>query len=229
MKRLMLLCICALVLILSATGISRAEAFDDLPTYFLLYDYSGNVQRRDYNSWRAMVRQAYHFPYYKLIEGDTAAREKAKAILYHYGDKPDEEAMAEVAKELGATAVVVLQVHDMFQRTAVSMNPWNHEVYVRTVASADVYCYNSRAGYGQPESEKNSSDKKKTVSAEIVEEAETDNAAATKERFQGEPRYKHKRIREAYLRELGNAKDPSDIIKWKLANCINEMEGRELY
>lgn len=271
MKRFWMICFCVLALVLTVPATPRAQAFDDLPVYFLVYDYSGNVNRGDYNSWRTLVRQAYHFPYYQLIEGDADARERAQKELYHYGNKPDAEGMAAVAAELNATAVVVLQVHDMYQYMFTSTLGWDRETFVRTVLNADIYTYNARGGYGQPATTKNggtvtpealkaqqeqkrpgtfrervqaalAADKAAAgaegkadassagdVNAAGAEAGGVASAAAEAVRYPGEPRYNHKRIRVFETDVLGNAPNMTDLIKWPMGNCINDMEGRPRY
>lgn len=168
----------------------------DQPAFFLVYDQSGSMSTSIYNSWRQMVKMAYHFPRYKLQEEDAAAkaRMQTREILDLHGGKADKAVLAQIAQTLQAKVVVIAKVYSM-QEYMVSAGPgwggwgWDDdgfgETLVRTVAAADFYAYN-----------------------------------ATGDKFN------RRQVRESDLKEPGMQEHPEVTLKYALANVINKMENR---
>ena len=125
-------------------GLRTGYAFETKPVNFVVIDRTGSVTRADMKGWTQMVKMDYHVPYYRLSDDNTKADE-AVAAMFAKNVKPDREAMAEAAKNAGAGALVVLVVRNMDEYIVNSASPFmfDRDIYVRTVAYADMYAYNS--------------------------------------------------------------------------------------
>ena len=119
---------------------------EDRPTYFLIYDQSGAMNSEIYRSWRQMVKTVYHFPKYKLLEDADQIRQTVRTQL---SGKPDKEEMASLAGTVKADVLVIVIVHQMYERMEsgyIGGGWWGNdgpETYVRTIADADLYAYNT--------------------------------------------------------------------------------------
>ena len=94
--------------------------------------------------WRDPVRWAYHFPDFKLVDTDLPKKVAAENIFTGQGKSViDQPVMRKIAEELPAEAVVLVIVHDMYEKMVQGMI-WRNEdgsTYVRTVLNADIYVY----------------------------------------------------------------------------------------
>ena len=129
-------------------------AIEDRPTYFLIYDQSGAKNSSIYHSWRQMVKTVYHFPTYKIIEDADQVRQTVRANL---SGRPDQQELARIAAGVKADVLVIIVVHNMYERIESGyLGGWwdndGPESYVRTVADADLYAYNTE---GQKFAKKN--------------------------------------------------------------------------
>jgi uncharacterized phage-like protein YoqJ len=117
---------------------------EDRPTYFLVYDQSGEMTNSIYRSWAQMVRTVYHFPTYKLIEDADTVRQTVRATM---SGNPDKAELAKIAKDVKADVLVILVVHQMVEHQEIGGLGWwdgpDMDTYVRTIASADIFAYNT--------------------------------------------------------------------------------------
>ena len=125
-------------------GMPKAEAFETKPVNFVVIDRARSVGKADMRGWIQMVKMDYHVPYYRLSDDNTKAN-AAVDEMFAKNVKPDREAMAEAAKKAECGALVVLIVRNMDEYMVHSHSPFDFdmETYVRTVAYADMYAYNS--------------------------------------------------------------------------------------
>ena len=125
-------------------GVRKAYAFETKPVNFVVIDRTGRVTNADMRGWIQMVKMDYHVPYYRLSDDNTKA-DAAVNEMFAVNAKPDKEAMAEAAKKADTDALVVMVVHRMDEHMVTSHFPFEYdrETYVRTVAYADMYAYNS--------------------------------------------------------------------------------------
>ena len=72
MQKLMHFLGCLLMMVAVAVtalpGEARAE-FPERPVGFVVIDQDGDVNGAVYKSWRQVVKWAYHFPYYQIVDG----------------------------------------------------------------------------------------------------------------------------------------------------------------
>ena len=122
----------------------KAYAFETLPVNFVVIDRTRGVTKADMKGWIQMVKMDYHVPYYRLMDDNTKAN-AAVNDMFAKNPKPDKEAMKAAAEQAGCGALVVLVVHRMDEYMVHSSSPFDYEreTYVRTVAYADMYAYNS--------------------------------------------------------------------------------------
>ena len=125
-------------------GMPKAHAFETKPVNFVVIDRTRSVTNADMRGWIQMVKMDYHVPYYRLMDDNTKAN-AAVDEMFAKNPKPDKEAMKAAAEQAGCGALVVLVVHRMDEYIVHSGSPFDFdmETYVRTVAYADMYAYNS--------------------------------------------------------------------------------------
>lgn len=122
------------------TAPGRAQAaFPERPVGFVVIDHDGGVSGSVYNSWRQVVKWAYHFPYYKITDDGKAQEICSQALR---GDtKVDARTLAVLAEECGCDVLVIARIYAM-DDTIVSGFAWHHDdTYVRVLACADLYVY----------------------------------------------------------------------------------------
>ena len=123
-------------------SISKAYAFETKPVNFVVIDRTGSVSNADMRGWIQMVKMDYHVPYYRLMDDNTKA-DAAVSEMFAKNPKPDKEAMKAAAEQAGCGALVVMVVHRMDSYMVHSFSPFEDETYVRTIAFADMFAYNS--------------------------------------------------------------------------------------
>ena len=123
-------------------SISKAYAFETKPVNFVVIDRTGSVSNADMRGWIHMVKMDYHVPYYRLMDDNTKA-DAAVSEMFAKNPKPDKEAMKAAAEQAGCGALVVMVVHRMDSYMVHSFSPFEDETYVRTIAFADMFAYNS--------------------------------------------------------------------------------------
>ena len=123
-------------------SISKAYAFETKPVNFVVIDRTGSVSNADMRGWIQMVKMDYHVPYYRLMDDNTKA-DAAVSEMFAKNPKPDKEAMKAAAEQAGCGALVVMVVHRMDSYIVHSFSPFEDETYVRTIAFADMFAYNS--------------------------------------------------------------------------------------
>ncbi len=179
MKKIISLLVFALFCITPLFGFAAQPK----PVAFLVQDYTGDVEGRDYKEWRAVTRWAYRFPYYQLVEGEKVAnlrRDLDVRII-------DKETLAKAVKNAQMDALVLVRVYRYSEFIDSSRSGWENGPVVRTDVDADLVCYRGD-----------------------LDKVLTDHV------------YEHE------IRDLGNHTQPVEIVKWRLCDLVNTMEGREL-
>lgn len=143
MKRLLSLLSCVMmVLALSVTALPREAAaeFAERPVGFVVIDQDGDVDGAIYKSWRQVVKWAYHFPYYQIV--DAAAPQQLVADAVREGAKLEKESLAALAEKSGVDVLVVARVYELDEYMVQGMGIFeDHETYVRTSACVDMFVY----------------------------------------------------------------------------------------
>ncbi|MDY4920527.1 MAG: hypothetical protein SO119_05570 [Phascolarctobacterium sp.] len=143
MKRLLSLLSCVMmVLALSVTALPREAAaeFAERPVGFVVIDQDGDVDGAIYKSWRQVVKWAYHFPYYQIV--DAAAPQQLVADAVREGAKLEKESLAALAEKSGVDVLVVARVYELDEYMVQGMGIFeDHETYVRTSACVDLFVY----------------------------------------------------------------------------------------
>lgn len=119
-------------------------AFPERPVGFVVLDYDGGVSGSVYNSWRQVVKWAYHFPYYKITDNGRAQEICSQALR---GDtKVDAKVLAALADECQCDVLVIAKIYAM-DDTIFSSFGWHDDgPYVRVLAVADLYVYKKDGG-----------------------------------------------------------------------------------
>ncbi len=117
---------------------ARAD-FAERPVGFVVMDQDGGVNGAVYQSWRQVVKWAYHFPYYQIVDDGTAQQNVSEAL--RGGAKLNAASLQALAEKSNVDVLVVARVYAM-DETLVSGGLFrDSETYVRVVASADLYVY----------------------------------------------------------------------------------------
>lgn len=100
----------------------------------------GGVDGAMYKSWRQVVKWAYHFPYYQLIEGGEPLQVVSDAVDRNLEfNKATLQALTEKSK------VDVLVVARIYALDETMVNGWgfrfDNDTYMRVIAFADLYVY----------------------------------------------------------------------------------------
>lgn len=118
---------------------ARAD-FAERPVGFVVIDQDGGVDGAVYKEWRQMVKLAYRFPYYQIIDGGEPQMLVSRAV--RDGVKLDAASLAALAEKSKTDVLVVARIYEM-DETLVS--GWgmrfDNDTYVRVAASADLFVY----------------------------------------------------------------------------------------
>ena len=133
----LLLVLCTTVLLPQA---AHAD-FPERPVGFVVIDQDdGGVDGAMYKSWRQVVKWAYHFPYYQLIEGGEPLQIVSDAV-----DKNLEFNKATLQALTEKSKVDVLVVARIYALDETMVNGWgfrfDNDTYMRVIAFADLYVY----------------------------------------------------------------------------------------
>ena len=143
MKKLMHFLGCLLmVMAMAVTALpreARAE-FPERPVGFVVIDQDGDVNGAVYNTWRQVVKLAYHFPYYQIIDGGAPQELVSDAV--RTGAKLDKDSLAALAEKSKVDVLVVARVYELDEYIVPSLSlREDNDTYVKTSACADLFVY----------------------------------------------------------------------------------------
>ena len=143
MKKLMHFLGCLLMMlavtITSLPSEARAE-FPERPVGFVVIDQDGDVNGQVYKTWRQVVKWAYHFPYYQIIDGGTPQELVSDAV--RSGVKLDKASLQALAEKSKVDVLVVARIYELDEYIVTSMIfREDNDTYVRTSACADLFVY----------------------------------------------------------------------------------------
>ena len=118
---------------------ARAE-ITERPVGFVVIDQDGDVNGAVYKTWRQVVKWAYHFPYYQLLDGGEAQTLVSEAV--RTGVKLDKDSLAALAEKSKVDVLVVARVYELDEYIVPSMGfREDNDTYVKTSACADLFVY----------------------------------------------------------------------------------------
>lgn len=118
---------------------ARAD-FAERPVGFVVIDQDGGVDGAVYKEWRQMVKLAYRFPYYQIIDGGEPQMLVSQAV--RDGVKLDAASLAALAEKSKMDVLVVARIYEMNESLVSGWGfRFDHDTYVRVVASADLFVY----------------------------------------------------------------------------------------
>lgn len=143
MKKLMHFLGCLLMMLaVTITALpseARAE-FPERPVGFVVIDQDGDVNGQVYKTWRQVVKWAYHFPYYQIIDGGTPQELVSEAV--RSGAKLDKASLQALAEKSKVDVLVVARIYELDEYIVTSMIfREDNDTYVRTSACADLFVY----------------------------------------------------------------------------------------
>ena len=143
MKKLMHFLGCLLMMLaVTITALpreARAE-FPERPVGFVVIDQDGDVNGQVYKTWRQVVKWAYHFPYYQIIDGGTPQEFVSDAV--RSGVKLDKASLQALAEKSKVDVLVVARIYELDEYIVTSMIfREDNDTYVRTSACADLFVY----------------------------------------------------------------------------------------
>ena len=134
--------VCLITILTAGVWPLQAHAdFPERPVGFVVIDQDdGGVDGAMYKSWRQVVKWAYHFPYYQLIEGGEPLQVVSDAVDRNLEfNKATLQALTEKSK------VDVLVVARIYALDETMVNGWgfrfDNDTYMRVIAFADLYVY----------------------------------------------------------------------------------------
>lgn len=118
---------------------ARAD-FAERPVGFVVIDQDGGVDGAVYKEWRQMVKLAYRFPDYQIIDGGEAQKLVSQAV--RDGVKLDAASLAALAEKSKMDVLVVARIYEMDESLVSGWGfRFDHDTYVRVAASADLFVY----------------------------------------------------------------------------------------
>lgn len=143
MKKLMHFLGCLLMMLaVTITALpseARAE-FPERPVGFVVIDQDGDVNGQVYKTWRQVVKWAYHFPYYQIIDGGTPQELVSDAV--RSGVKLDKASLQALAEKSKVDVLVVARIYELDEYIVTSMIfREDNDTYVKTSACADLFVY----------------------------------------------------------------------------------------
>ena len=143
MKKLMHFLGCLLMMLaVTITALpseARAE-FPERPVGFVVIDQDGDVNGQVYKTWRQVVKWAYHFPYYQIIDGGAPQELVSDAV--RCGAKLDKASLQALAEKSKVDVLVVARIYELDEYIVTSMIfREDNDTYVRTSACADLFVY----------------------------------------------------------------------------------------
>ena len=143
MKKLMHFLGCLLMMLaVTITALpseARAE-FPERPVGFVVIDQDGDVNGQVYKTWRQVVKWAYHFPYYLIIDGGAPQELVSDAV--RSGAKLDKASLQALAEKSKVDVLVVARIYELDEYIVTSMIfREDNDTYVRTSACADLFVY----------------------------------------------------------------------------------------
>lgn len=118
---------------------ARAD-FAERPVGFVVIDQDGGVDGAVYKEWRQMVKLAYRFPYYQIIDGGEAQKLVSQAV--RDGVKLDAASLAALAEKSKMDVLLVARIYEMDESLVSGWGfRFDHDTYVRVVADADLFVY----------------------------------------------------------------------------------------
>ena len=143
MKKLMHFLGCLLMMmVMAATVLPQAAnaEFAERPVGFVIIDQDGDVNGTVYKSWRQVVKWAYHFPYYQIIDGGEPQKLVSEAV--RTGAKLDKDSLAALAEKSKVDVLVVARVYELDEYIVPSLSlREDNDTYVKTSACADLFVY----------------------------------------------------------------------------------------
>lgn len=132
-------CIFLTIMMMFFPQMAQAE-FPERPVGFVVIDNDGSVDGNAYKSWRQVVKWAYHFPHYKLVDDGLSQQLVSKNV--REGIKLDKISMSALAEKSKVDVLVVARIKEMDE---IIVSGWvSHfepESYVRVVADAELFVY----------------------------------------------------------------------------------------
>lgn len=115
--------------------------FAERPVGFVVIDKSGNVDGSIYKSWRSVVRWAYHFPDYQIV--DSGVPQEVVGNVLKDNVKVDKNVLAALAKKSSVDVLVVAKVYNMNDMLYNGFtSPFEDDgPYVLVEIAADLYVY----------------------------------------------------------------------------------------
>lgn len=142
MKKIFAYVTLLLVLLFGIGSPQAAHAdFAERPVGFVVMDKSGGVDGAVYKEWRTVVRWAYHFPDYKIV--DSGEPQKIVGNVLRKNVKVTKELLATLAGESKVDVLVIAKVYAMSDNiVSGGFGPFDDDgPYVLVDLAADLYVY----------------------------------------------------------------------------------------
>lgn len=134
---LFLLCTC---LGIFSPSIASAD-FPNRPVGLVILDHTGNMDIKVYKTWRTVVKWAYHFPNYKIVDDDPWPAQIVNEFL-NTGAKINQINMQGLAEKAGVDVLVVMPVYGCDYHVIHTFSAWDGgETKYFTDARCQIFIY----------------------------------------------------------------------------------------
>lgn len=126
MKKLFSILALIAVLCISFTLVNPSTASADLPNRpvgLVILDHSGRMDGKAYKAWRSMVKLAYYFPKYQIIDDDPKPTQVVKEFLSD-GVKISKTSMGDMAEKAGVDVLIIMPVYGCDSHMIPTMGPF---------------------------------------------------------------------------------------------------------
>lgn len=137
--RILLAAVFSLSLLVMSPLPQAQAAFAERPVAFVVLDHDGGVDGKDYTQWRSVVKWAYHFPNYQIVDGGEAQQLVSEGL--QGVKKVTAATLAPLAEKAQADVLVVARVYELEERMVHSLRFDDDGPYVYVGCSADLYVY----------------------------------------------------------------------------------------
>ena len=134
-------CLLMLLAVTATFWPERAAAeFPERRVGFVVIDQDGDVNGAVYKTWRQVVKWAYHFPYYQIMDGGVPQELVSEAV--RTGVKLDKSNLAALAEKSKMDVLVVARIYELDEYMVSSLFLRDDgDTYVKTAACADLFVY----------------------------------------------------------------------------------------
>ncbi|MDO4178531.1 MAG: hypothetical protein Q4D21_04995 [Phascolarctobacterium sp.] len=98
--------------------------FPNRPVGLVIMDHTGNMNGKVYQTWRTVVKWAYHFPNHKIVDDDPKVTKVVNEFLDD-GVKISKTSMGDMAEKAEVDVLIIMPVYGCDYHMVNTFNPWD--------------------------------------------------------------------------------------------------------